>query len=547
MPDSIVLRGPLSPSPIQLGSYLMADPGPDYGSADLQQRLITSNPMTVGGRLAYESFGPRAFNLPLRLASGGLSLPALESLVRFNARSGGYVDIQPLNVASSEAVRFDVLSGRWEPDYDLHMNRHSRRMGWLRLDVQPFGYWPTWITLVASAGQPAPFTQAFTASFGDAPFKPARLVIDPPLLPTAMPSGPPGGPDPPDPWICDYVSWAIHPTFNADLARPSYSGLLIPATKFSVAGILAGGANAASLIADAFASQMSPSVLTTAQLPGGSALSPQLIAVIGHDLLPDSGRFRVYAWAKLGPSGPPPGRLAAAVLDQSFGGWGGGPGVAGVLPTYSAVATVIPECFPVASSFNNPSSGTWGSLASNAYGFYDLGVVSMPDAGAIPSEFGGGTYSQVSPLWLFFGRGSWSTGNPTSVIKVAGVYLHPLDGPNGIMPKGLAFPTSGYGAAGAPANGIELIGHPSYQPAMYQTPMEIPDVAFGSTFPRGNPVHSGYTGDLPYIRASDSFLSVNIAYRKGSMKPDPMVLAISPMSVNYKLQYRPTFTFLKGL
>lgn len=68
--DSITIYPPgasyqIGPSMIQLGSYLLADPGPDFGAKGLIQSLESSNALTDGGVFAARYAPPRKMMLPL--------------------------------------------------------------------------------------------------------------------------------------------------------------------------------------------------------------------------------------------------------------------------------------------------------------------------------------------------------------------------------------------------------------------------------------------------------------------------------------------------
>jgi hypothetical protein len=122
--------------------------GPDQG---VDQR----EPVLRGRRARVRERRPRRMSIPLLVGSGAWgSLTQVESLLRLCARPGGVVDIQPDSEA--QAVRFDVISGRWEEEYSTPENRALRRKGTLHLDCMPYGYLPTWILLASTASVALP-------------------------------------------------------------------------------------------------------------------------------------------------------------------------------------------------------------------------------------------------------------------------------------------------------------------------------------------------------------------------------------------------------
>src|SRR5438132_820566 len=58
MPDWYILTGPDGRT-VNLGSYVRADPGPDFGSKDLLKAVFAENSFVEGGQLAYETVGVR--------------------------------------------------------------------------------------------------------------------------------------------------------------------------------------------------------------------------------------------------------------------------------------------------------------------------------------------------------------------------------------------------------------------------------------------------------------------------------------------------------
>src|SRR5947208_2022071 len=102
MADSIVLNGP-NGSSLNVASFLLGDPGPDWGDADLLKTIYSENPMQDGGVLAAEYVNVRRMAFPLRIASlsafGGAA--GVAAWLRTLARPGATLDVQLDGVAST--------------------------------------------------------------------------------------------------------------------------------------------------------------------------------------------------------------------------------------------------------------------------------------------------------------------------------------------------------------------------------------------------------------------------------------------------------------
>src|SRR5437870_1434147 len=111
---------------LDLGSYVLADPGPDFDPAAVLAGKFTENPYADGGQLVYEDSTTRTFKFPLRIASSAAftgGLEGLEQLLRALARPRAIIDLQPEGLAAGNSVRFDVLQGRVDPAYSVYMQR----------------------------------------------------------------------------------------------------------------------------------------------------------------------------------------------------------------------------------------------------------------------------------------------------------------------------------------------------------------------------------------------------------------------------------------
>lgn len=390
--DSYVLYSPEGASPIQLGSWLRADPGPDFGQTGLVRPNVVMTPYSEGA-LAFEQSDPRTMRFPLLLGSNGAwsGLEGLHSLLRDNARPGAYVDIQPESVPSSEAVRFDVLSGRLIPEYVVGHQRVNRRMATLELTTGPYGYWPTWMLLAsaASIGLPAqgiPITLDPASVIGDAPAW-GRLVIAP-TVGTSYPQGT---------WSPDMVGWSLS-------GKPSFVSFR-PAASFSpsLAGILG------SRIADAFAPGSQNNRILPVPTPG---LWTQIqVGTVGSALEPAyRGRYRAFAYARVSPSGPPVQlTLDAAVLRGEM------------LASAQRVATVNPGAW----------AASYVPQSSPAHTLVDLGEITLPPVAS------GLRQTYALRLWAM-----QPSPGPSMLVEFSGLQLMPMDGAHGFLQRGLTQPTT---------------------------------------------------------------------------------------------------------
>ena len=444
--DSYVLVGPQG-SAINVGSYVRADPGPDFGAKDLLKSEYAETPFIEGGYLAGESMGVRSMTFPVRLASSGAfvgGLPGIEAFLRSCARPGAYVDLMPNGVATAEAVRFDVVGGRYEEDYSIRQNEVGRREGTLKLEVEPYGYWPTQITLasVASVGLPGRVAVPGASVLGDAPAL-ARIAIQP-TAPTSYPLGT---------WAPDMLAWSL-------AAKPS-------AVPFWPAASLASAIPGA-LGGDAFAPASQALSLYPSPTQGGWRNVANL--TIPSALEPDyRGRFRAFAWAKLTPSQPIPYQLSLdavpAVNPQA------------ALASAQSVATLAPNV-----------RGASIAAASPAYHLLDLGELVLPPVAS------GLRQDQLVRLWA--NPAGTTIGIATPVIALGGLYLLPLDGDVGYLPRGLGVPTF---ATPSPGRFVtDKITRRTY--------IGVPGSDLSSAVALANAPH--YRGAQPQITASTTALDI---------------------------------------
>lgn len=372
---------------VNLGSWVQADPGPDFGERDLLRAVYSENPRREGGRLSHEQVGVRRMVFPLILASGGASqtLTGLEGLLRVLARPGAVLDLKPAGAATGDMVRFDVLTGRWEPDYKIRHHEISRRLGMLELDVQPFGYLPTWITLasVASVGLPGRLEIPNASIIGDVPGY-ARLVIEPALnaITTVIGS-----------WAPDALAWSLaaRPSFTSLLPGGSWIGAL-PSSSYRAR---AEAVNATVLQWMLASNHVGWTQIAYYDIP--AALEPAY-----------RGRFRAYAYLRQHPALYADRNTMRVSLDAQT------MAPSAALASIHAVATLVEQ----------PASAWSPQLL-------DLGEISLPPVGS------GATRDVRLRLWA---AKATHAGNSNAFGDLHGVCLLPLDGPNGILSRGLALP-----------------------------------------------------------------------------------------------------------
>lgn len=532
MPDSYVLYGAqgigTGASGIQLGTYVLAD-SVDFGAVGLQQPLIVGNPMRDGGVLAYSRANVRRMSFPMILPSGGLggfSLTQVESFIRRNAAGGGYIDLQPANVPTAEAVRFDIISGRWEPDYDMRLNALSKRTGVMTLETQPYGYYPTWITLasVTNAGGGPLIKQTFFGAsiLGDAPFAPVRLQFLCSNIDTNLASL--GGT-----YVTDFMAWSIDrsPTWG----RPSM--LVMASLAGGSAGHLAWRFGAGTFIADAFASAITPQLVHKTFIPPGVATGVALVSLQLSANYNYGGRHRLFTWAKLEPSGVQPlGLQIEGAFLYQFGNSDYRP--------FLNTATIIPNGMAVASSLaHGPSSGSYGAIASSAYVMYDLGEVSFQ----VPTYPIG--YANAV-LNVYYTRASTAA---SAQLTMAAIALLPLNGDSGIVPRGVFEGSTGY--LQGYYNQVErdwLVGGEMPPGGIFAQNIMVGNGEYVNTFGYGREraLPYAYTSDPRFVPATDNTLTLISAQRRFMMSPTPMIAGAQTMT-GYSLIYRPTFTFMKGL
>lgn len=361
--DSIILTGP-GGSSIQIGSWLdLPNGGADYGTKGLIQAQFVDNPFSEGG-LSFEDVGPRHMAFPLLLNTAGVaSLTQVESVLRQFARPGGYIDVKPEGVPTAEAVRFDLLTGRWEPAYDTYLQRVDRRRGTLYLDTPPYGYWPTWITLASQyAALPAEIAINGAASIiGDAPgWAEVRVV------PTSNAS----------------YAVGVKGVYAPDSLLWAFSGA--SQSLFYGASVIFPVAVGGTYVGDSYA-------------PVGSVVQRQLstltttfselieVPIASTPNFPPPGRYRAFVWARTGASG-----MAASGISPVMFSMDVAPPLNSIVPiplaSAAQVATLMPAgAQPSSVSTGNASVYQWGAygpVASMLFQQLDLGPIHVPSVAA---------------------------------------------------------------------------------------------------------------------------------------------------------------------
>lgn len=483
--DSYLLT--LGGSTVDLGSYVRADPGVDWGTRDLLKAVYAENPVAEGGRLAYETVGVRKLQFPLLLPSGGagLSLAGLESLLALLARPGAVLDVKPQGVATGGMVRFDVLTGRWEPDPNVRHWEIGVRLGTLRLDTQPFAYLPTWITLAstASVGLPGRFEIPNASLLGDIPGY-GLLVV--------QPSNPPETTDITSTWDTDTLIWSVG-------ARPSHMGFLTGASWTSA--IPSGrheGANAEIGVPAAGATYLR--IYTS---PTGVGWTQMAYYDIATTLEPaHRGRYRAYAYIGNDP------RLSRTDLQFSLD-------------------AVNKQNASAAMASAQAIASLGGQVTATAYQpqLLDLGDITLP---AVASGA-----AQITRLRLWLNRPTYADGS-NSFLWFSGIHLLPIDGPNGVQTK-LQYPLVNLSrTARFVIDGRER--------AVYAADIQNEQIATSRPLADALPQ---YRGGFPMVGASTVAVDL-LAAQRLILTGATYTTRVAPLFAQAQLSYQPRFLFLKG-
>ena len=479
--ESYRLTNPGGATTYDLASWMRFEEGPDFGDAWMSAHYA-ENPAADGGQFAYENIGVRTMTFPI--------------LVPIAARPGAFLDIQLANVATSDAIRFDVLGGRYKPDYRLREQQISIRRGTLELDVQPFGYLPTNILLasVASLGLPGMATVPGGQIVGDVPGLGLIEIINDVPVGTNYPAGT---------WRVDFLAWSLGGGASYRAFWGAGSTLTGDSVTFGTASLAGDAFAPASQGRQIVASQNLAAWKNAVRIDLTAALEPAY-----------RSRFRFYTWAKLGPSQSLPWYVSgdvAAYTNQA-------------LASSAPIATLAPA---VASG---PSTiGAYGAQPSPAYTLLDLGEVTIP---AVPS---GATSTPLIRVWV--SPATSNVGVATTTLTFGGIYLQRLDGAAGVIPRGIVVPTT--------------------NATTYQVPNVTIDANTRTALvgPPGNAVSADlaahYRGNFPFVGASAQRLDLLIGERYiGPLAATgPIVRSFNEALTadHLAVSYRPRFAFVRGL
>lgn len=503
MADYYYLVGPQG-SVFNLGSWIQADPGPDFGDGAMRA-AFTENPAADGGQLSAEMIGVRNMSFPLILGSNAAwtSLPALEGMLRLAARPGGaYIDLQPNGVATADMIRFDIITGRWKPGYQIRHQAIGRRLGTLELDTQPFGYMPTSIILAsaASVGLPGSLAVPGASVLGDVPGLAKVRVAPFEPGPTQYAAG----------------TWRPDAVFFSLSGRPSFLAHLRGASLAADSTVTP--SNMPTVLGDQFA----PASQAYQVLPSAGAgwEMEALYGISGTALEPAyRGRHRAFVWARLLPS-QIPWYLSVDV-------------VSGANPKRALASAAPVATIPPGTASGTP--GGYGAQPSPAYALLDVGEITIPDtASGIPSRIS----AQSLRLWV--SAPTTNMGIATPLIRFGGIYLVPLEGGAGLLPRGLTLPTIGAHPTTLDAGrGLVVDSVGGYS---FFSRLDVPEI----DDPIGD---SGayYRGVLPLVGASTLTINVCGGARKlGASTSEPLIRAADHRAA-VSVTYRPRFAFVRGL
>lgn len=490
---------------LEIGTWIRGGEFPDFGDEAVYQAVYAQNPLFEGGRLAYDYSGVRKFTFPLRVASGPMSLDLAELILQdLIVKPGGhaYIDMQPETVPSSNQVRFDILTGRIKRKYEIYHQRIARRELDLELDVMPFGYMPTMITL-ASVGPTGPFVNlSWTAGsiIGDAPaLAELNLVasVGSAYLANLSLAG---------------MFWSV--SRNPVSPTPFFNGSMM-----TVQAWMANGASFVSTVAsDGFNPGGFTLQLGVPSFYWGTWTPLARIQMPSASTLP--GRFRLLAYANLNPSQAFAWQMTA---DDAIGG------VTQYAPLSSA--------YPVATLL--PLSGSWADIPNGSYsGLYqilDLGEHAYP---VLASGVGTALPVSVFRIWAYSPTTNLGLAT-TPVLNLAGIYLLPAEGDYGILTDGMQQPT--YSGAAISVNNSSLRVDSVHRSVLLG--------GAGTAYELIAPVFEGRTfhyGAFPEV-GSHVTLEFGITARRNAAGATSAFFHHGVPALGASIRYQPRFTFLKAI
>jgi hypothetical protein len=226
------------------------------------------------------------------------------------------------------------------------------------------------------------------------------------------------------------------------------------------------------------------------------------MATIGAALEPAfRGRYRGWLWAKTPSAGLFQLSMDAAVQ----------PGAA--LASAAWVATMS------ASAFAHPSP---------AYQLLDMGEMTLPPVGS------GLAQNVQLRVWAMKPSAATFAG---TILAIGGLYLQPLDGPAGILPRGLGQPT----IANASSGRFYLDAYTK------RALIAQPTGDMGSApYPAAH-AQTWYLGGLPYVGGSTLQLDLLSGSRKVASGATAPLVRDSVKWASVSVRYRPRFAFLKAV
>lgn len=541
MPDSWRITGNLygvaSPgaTSLEIASYCLADQGIEFDAGALFQNSYVESPARDGGVLGFSRSGVRRFRFPLRLAStwpgpGGLN--GIEDFLRRLVRTPnpGYIDLLPhggeFGGNPSSAVRFDIIDGRVLPVYMVYHQRVGVRDVTLELDVQPFGYLPTMITLAsAGVGTAYPYRLAFN---------PASIIGDVPGLAEINIAASVVGSE-----VVDAAAALSQDAIFWSLSTPSGATTVLVPSAWTVptAGYHTLVGSTSLLAATHIPDTAAPYGVSLSVAVSPTAHAGQWEPLFIRSLNLYRGRYRMLAYMRIGA--PSYGHPFQIVADENPGDAAMNSAMGSAYP----VATLLP---PIATSF---LAATWANDSpSGMFQILDLGEHAFPPG---PSGVGALADNFTIRIWGKAATSNMAVASPH--LELGGVYLHPVDTCAGIVARGLIQPSLTNITATTPAGGVfgAWTGIKHMQVNAFRK--MVMGVHFSSDV---QPTVSGVTADLrqyhygamPEVATSVS-LELLVAGRgfgnSGSIYGQ--MLHSHPFQAAASLRYQPRFSFLRGL
>lgn len=508
--DNIWLTGPLG-TQWNIGSWLDKTQQLDYGAGGVMRQQLTQTTFVEGAQLGYETAaGPRKMTFPIRVPSGGvagLSVDLIEASLRQMVRPGGHVDLQPQGIATAEMVRFDILGGDVAHNaYSVDLQRINRRPLMLTLQTQPFGYWPTWITIASVAGvEPKPLVRLnipAASVIGDVP-APVRLMIRNQPLSGASPVA-----------ESDFIAWGIggtaswSPTF---MGQGSVAGAATSQSWFLIG-------NGATARYDQSASYVFGATPIVGRLTGAFTTFDQQQAWFkGFYWGQIRGTFRAYGYFKMTGGNAQSLRAVCDVIGHD---------TSQPVATGNPIATISPVASLNGASF---------------YSLIDLGEIRapIPAASSYP-QIGAGAEGGIIRVSV---AGASDGSTATTTLDFAGISLLPISGGGGVMPRGLLTPSpmlvSNFFDFGLDTS-ARLAGRFNRATSGLDIAGLAPD----------RDALEYYRGGFPYIGGTDQLLTIvqgERLYNQTILTDGGPVVQRNQGRLNYSVQYQPRFTFTHGL